>query len=46
MKVEESKINWNFLPMIKEIATKGKPIQADFLLVGNEGFLRDAISTV
>jgi len=22
---EESKINWNFLPYIKEIATKGKP---------------------
>lgn len=43
---EESKINWSFLPYIKELATKGKLSQADFLLCGNESFLKEAILTV
>jgi hypothetical protein len=33
---ETGKINWQFLPYIKDIATKAKLNQADFLLCDSE----------
>jgi hypothetical protein len=43
---EENSVSWPFISFMKEVATKAKSNQLDFLLVGNEQFFKESMQTI